>query len=213
MKSFVITIKGHEKSQNVADRCIESGRLNGLSIEKFDAITPEQDVFKICKGLGINTDHFSDRYSRLENSIACFLSHYTLWKICQDINEPIVILEHDAIITNSLPTTLPNFVGNIGKPSYGKFKTPTTLGWGKLVSKSYFPGCHAYIVTPMGAELIIKASNKEAQTPDIYLSRTRFDWLQEHYPYCAYAKDEFTTVQKKYGCLTKHNYDKNYEIL
>jgi hypothetical protein len=213
MKSFVIAIKGHEKSQGAADRCIESGRLYGLSIKKFDAITPEQDVFKICKDLGINTDNFSDKYSRLENVIACFLSHYTLWKTCQDINEPIAIFEHDAVITAPMPLSLPHFVGNIGEPSYGKYDTPSTIGWGGLVSKPYFPGAHAYIVTPMGADMIIRASNKEAQTPDIYLSRKRFDWLQEHYPYCAYAKDEFTTVQHLKGCTAKHSYTNDYEML
>lgn len=213
MISFVIAIEGHEKSQSVADRCIESGKLNGLHIEKFAAVTPEDDVFKMCEDLNISTEHFTDKWSRLENQMACFLSHYTLWKTCISKNEPIAIFEHDAVITNPLPSIPPNFVGNIGKPSYGKFNTPTTLGWGKLVSKPYFPGCHAYIVTPMGARFLIKKTNKEAMTPDIYLSQSRFNWLEEHYPYCAHAQDDFTTVQNKKGCLAKHNYADTYEIL
>jgi GR25 family glycosyltransferase involved in LPS biosynthesis len=213
MKSFVIAIDGHDKSQQASDRCIKSGKLHGLSVEKFSAITPKDDVYKICASFGIDTSNFSDFYSRLENSIACLLSHYSLWNTCIDLNEPIAIFEHDAVITSPLPATPPNFVGNIGHPSFGRFNTPSTIGWGKLVSKPYFPGCHAYIVTPMGARLLTEKAKKEARTPDIYLDTRRFSWLQEHYPYCAYADDRFTTIQHKRGCAAKHNNDKGYEIL
>jgi hypothetical protein len=81
------------------------------------------------------------------------------------------------------------------------------------VSKPYFPGAHAYIVTPMGAKLLVKRARKEAMTPDVYLHISRFSWLQEYYPYCAYADDRFTTIQHKRGCSAKHNNSENYEIL
>lgn len=213
MRSVVIAIGGHDKSQQAADRCIKSGKLHGVSVEKFAAITPKNDVFKICERSGISTEHFSDTYSRLENQMACFLSHYSLWNTCLHLNEPIAIFEHDAIITSPLPSTLPNFCGNIGAPSYGKFNTPSTIGWGGLVSKPYFPGAHAYIVTPMGAKLLVKRARKEAMTPDVYLHISRFSWLQEYYPYCAYADDRFTTIQHKRGCSAKHNNSEEYEIL
>lgn len=213
MRAVVIAIGGHAKSQQAADRCIKSGKLHGVSVEKFAAITPKNDVFKICERSGISTEHFNDTYSRLENQIACFLSHYSLWNTCIHLNEPIAVFEHDAVITAPLPTVLPNFCGNIGAPSYGKFNTPATIGWGGLVSKPYFPGTHAYIVTPMGAKILTKRARKEANTPDVYLHLSRFGWLQEHYPYCAYAQDDFTTVQNERGCLAKHGFDSSYEII
>ena len=42
----------------------------------------------------INKTHIS------QGEVGCFLSHYLLWKKCIDLNEPILILEDDAIITD-----------------------------------------------------------------------------------------------------------------
>lgn len=213
MRSFVIAINGNEKSQESADRCIDSGMNHGVIIEKFAAVTPKSDVDKICDNTGINTDGFVDKYSKRENCIACFLSHYTLWNTSISLNEPIAIFEHDAIITTPLPATPPNFVGNMGQPSFGKFNTPTTIGWGQLQSKPYFPGCHAYIVTPMGAKLLIKRARREAGPADVFLHISRFGWLQEYYPWCAYADDSFSTVQTHKGTIAKHNYSNEYELI
>ena len=214
MKYFVIAIPGHVKSQASADRCIESGRTYGIEIQKFDAITPDtHDVESIFKQQGIPTKNFTSYYSRRENVLACFMSHYTLWKSCVNHNEPYVIFEHDAIINAPLPQTLPMFVGSIGKPSYGKFSTPSELGWGPLTSKPHFPGAHAYIVTQAGAHVLCETAKTYATTPDVFLSKQRFMWLQEYYPWCAYADDSYSTVQKVQGCLAKHNFNSDFEYL
>ena len=34
--------------------------------------------------------------------MACFVSHYRLWYKCKDLNEPILVLEHDAIFIRNL---------------------------------------------------------------------------------------------------------------
>lgn len=212
MKSFVIAIDGHEKSQQAADRCIESGKRYGWDIQKFSAITPHQDIFAICERIGIDSTRFIGKYSKTPNSIAAFLSHYTLWKSCVEHNEPFAIFEHDAVLQNSPPPP-PIFVGNIGQPSYGKFNTPSTLGWGELCSKPYFPGAHAYIVTPVGASVLCIEAKNEAMTTDVYLDKRRFNFLQEYYPWIATADDSFTTIQEETGCLAKHNYGKEFEIV
>lgn len=214
MRAFVIAIGGNVKSQESAERCIASGKKYGIEVEKMAAITPRNNVDEICKNAGIvNTDKFTDQYSKRDNCIACFLSHYTLWSTCVSLNEPIAIFEHDAVITAPLPSAPPNFCGNIGKPSFGKFNTPATIGWGGLVSKPYFPGCHAYIVTPTGAKLLKKRARREAGPADVFLHISRFGWLQEYYPYCAYADDSFSTVQTQRGTLAKHNNSDDYELI
>ena len=47
MKSFVIAIENHTPSQQVADRCIDSGKKYGIHVEKWKATTP--DDFPIDK--------------------------------------------------------------------------------------------------------------------------------------------------------------------
>jgi glycosyl transferase family 25 len=103
MRAFVITINSNVQSRLSAERCIASGKKYGLNIETMAAITPKDDVDKLCVNVGIvNTEKFDDKYSKRDNCIACFLSHYTLWKTCISLNEPIVIFEHDAIVTGTL---------------------------------------------------------------------------------------------------------------
>ena len=64
----------------------------------------------------------------------------------------------------------------------------------------------------VSAKLLIDAAPFNAMTTDIYLSLSRFDWLEEYYPWSAEAQDTFTTIQNVTGCLAKHNYDSNYDI-
>lgn len=215
MKYFVITIPHHKGSQENAKRCIESGKRYGIDIQTFDAITPEtHDVEGIFRQQGISTSNFSTKYSRWENVLACFLSHYTLWMSCvNNKTEAYTIFEHDAVINSPLPSKPPMFVGTFGKPSYGKYITPSHLGWGSLTSKPYFPGAHAYTVTTMGAKMLVEAAKEEACTPDLFLNRRRFPWLQEFYPWCAYVDDSFSTIQKVEGCLAKHNFSSEFEYL
>lgn len=215
MKYFVIAIPHHEGSQAGADRCIESGKRYGIDIQKFDAITPDtHDIEAIFKQQGITTSNFVTKFSKWENVLACFMSHYTLWMSCVNHKtEPYTIFEHDAVINAALPPKPPMFVGTFGKPSYGRFATPTHLGWGELTSKKHFPGAHAYTITPIGAHMLIQAAKDKACTPDIFLSKHRFSWLQEYYPWSAYVDDSFSTVQKIEGCLAKHNFNSEFEYL
>jgi hypothetical protein len=214
MKHYVIAIPDHEGSQTNADRCIESGKRYGVQIEKFDAITPEtHDVEAIFKQQGISTSNFSSKYSKWENVLACFLSHYTLWQSCTHHNQPYTIFEHDAVINAPLPEKPPMFVGSFGKPSYGKFETPSHLGWGELTSKPYFPGAHAYTITPIGGHMLCLAAKYKAAPTDVFLDKRRFEWLQEYYPWSAYVDDSFSTVQKVEGCLAKHNFNSEFDYL
>ena len=41
MKAYVISIPGHEYSESVARRCIESADKVGIQVEKFDAVTKD----------------------------------------------------------------------------------------------------------------------------------------------------------------------------
>lgn len=213
MRSFVITIEGNKESQTAADRCISSGMDHGCHIEKFDAITPKDNVYKICDDAGITSKKFTNTHSKIENAIGCFLSHYKLWELSISIDEPIAIFEHDAIVTEPLPNTPPEYCGIIGSPSYNRHITPKTEGWNRLSSSPYFLGTHAYMVTPEGAKSLVEKSKTEACPPDYFLHISRFAWLQEYYPWCAYADDNFSTIQKASGCRTKHGYNSEYRFV
>lgn len=213
-KPFVITIKGHKESEAAARRCIDSGVRFGYDVKTFLATTPD-NVDETMRSFKIPTKPFEDnRYSRVQNVKSCFMSHYRLWDYALKSNEVIMVLEHDAVFVTPLPEVI-HHSGciSVGKPSYGKFNIPTTIGVNPLMSKPYFPGAHAYIITPQAAKVITEKAAVSPAPADLFLNISNFPWLQELYPWCVEVKDEFSTVQMKEGCFAKHNYSTNYQLL
>jgi len=185
---------------------MESGGKFGVEVEIHSAVTPDDQPLELVRRYGLSAARFRDnKYSRLEPCVATFLSHYELWWKCAKGTEKLLILEHDAVFHAGLPD-LSEVIGacSLGRPSFGSFVTPKE-GLGPLTSKPYFPGAHAYVVTPPGAEKLIEAAEREACPTDIFLSVERFRWLQEFYPWPVVAEDRFTTIQKEEGCKAKHN--------
>ena len=82
MKAYVITIRGNINSVQSANKCIDSGKRHGLDIEKWSAITPEDNPVELAKIKGIDAIQFQEKYSRMENCIAAFMSHYSVWEEC-----------------------------------------------------------------------------------------------------------------------------------
>lgn len=215
MKNYVITIDTNAKSVKSAERCIQSALYCGLEVEKYIAITPQNTkIYDVLDQQGISPNGFKEVYSRLDNCIAAFLSHYSLWKKAVELNEEVTIFEHDAVITNQIPEFINyRYCISFGKPSYGKYNIPSNIGVNRLTSKKYFPGAHGYRVKPTGAKLLMEQAKKAAKPTDVFLHIDSFPWLEEYYPWPVEARDTFTTIQNTEGCLAKHNYNDEYEII
>lgn len=185
-----------------------------MDIKNWPATTPKDNLYELYELNGINPEGFVEQYSRLENCMAAFYSHYSLWMHCVELGHEITIFEHDAVVVDRIPDFI-DFKGcvNLGKPSYGKFKTPKKLGVNKLTSKEYFPGAHAYRITVSGAKALIKQAKISAKPTDVFLHNDTFSWLEEMNPWPVEAKDSFSTIQKLEGCIAKHGYNETYEIL
>lgn len=208
MKSFVITIMSMEESVRCADRCIKTAKKHGTTVEYFDAVTPKDDPESFLKNEGVPLEGFKGIYSRWQNVLSCFSSHYTLWKECAEGKEDYLIFEHDAVVLDKIPKLHYRGLISFGQPSYGSYKTPPSFGVNKLISKQYFPGAHAYMIKPRAAQVVIERAKRDACPTDVFLGNDRFDFLEEYYPWPVVVKDHFTTVQKDAGCQAKHSYRK-----
>lgn len=213
MKAKVITIMDNARSVQAAERCIESGKSYRLEIEMHKAITPEDNPIQMAEDLGIPQGTFDNKFSRYENCLAAFLSHRSLWQEAYDTRTPMVIFEHDAVMKDYLPDVFKGLVVNFGKPSYGSWITPSFLGEGPLTTKKYFPGAHAYYVSPVGAFSLLERCVIDPGPTDVFLSLERFSFLTEINPWRAEALDDFTTIQKQEGCKAKHRYNEEYDIV
>ena len=127
MKAFVIYV-------DTSDKSVKSAK-HTQSIFK-DTLDIDVNLFK-----GINTDNVWQTYvdsnfnildikkfggGEISAEIATFFSHYNLWLKCIELDTPLLILEHDAILNDTKIdlSILKNFEGdllNLGKPNWGSY--------------------------------------------------------------------------------------------
>jgi hypothetical protein len=117
--TYIISIQGNRVSEQLTQQCIDSckkiGQPNVKIFPAFDATDSpikiqdhdlgkpigEMGTIKVpemLKGQAFINFLRLRRSDLLMTQIACFLSHYSLWCMCLDKDQPIVILEHDAMM-------------------------------------------------------------------------------------------------------------------
>lgn len=103
--AYIIRIKDNQTSEQLAERCANSCRDHNINFEFFDAIdatsgeiilTEEQKTNQYLNLIKLTNTLLSPC------EIACFISHYLLWCKCIELNEPIIILEHDAVMIKNI---------------------------------------------------------------------------------------------------------------
>ena len=116
MIARIITLDNNPISQRSADICKNSsvGVGNKFDIDTLWAVTPEQvpmimnaNMFQWSYTIDGHRDDFATGLSLrsyptavIERRIACFLSHWLCWKQSVETNQPVLVLEHDAIFTD-----------------------------------------------------------------------------------------------------------------
>ena len=117
VKAYIITMEDNESSVSRSQACQDSVKVfcPNLEVETFSATQPNtiyKHTMETFGGLvqwtwpqshfGEGIDMTTGLYKRMYEAVdqkrveACALSHFRLWKLCAEGNEPIVVLEHDA---------------------------------------------------------------------------------------------------------------------
>lgn len=205
MRAHIITIVSLPESVAAAERCRASCAAFGLTAEIFPAITPEQAESSFASA-GWPVHAFTHNpYSRPLPCMACFASHASLWSLCVYLGQPLIVMEHDAIMVRPLPDLTDTLCCvNLGKPSFGQWRQPKD-GLQPLTSAGHFKGAHAYAIGPAAAAVFLARAKTTAEPTDVFLNRYRFPFLQEYHPWPFECRDEVTTIQRELGCKAKHN--------
>jgi GR25 family glycosyltransferase involved in LPS biosynthesis len=108
MKAFIITIKGMDASERLAERAFTSAQTYGYDPYYFPAYTKDDSITfleanNVRAVWNKDTPYFDlyNRWTSVGGTRGCFASHYSLWLKAIELDEPIIILEHDAIITSA----------------------------------------------------------------------------------------------------------------
>lgn len=197
--AYIITLKNNSNSERMAQRCKES--CDRLDIPSkfwyaYDGTGAEITEPEHLENAG-HMKWFKCVDSELSKSeVACALSHISLWCHCIEIDRPIIILEHDAIMLERISEhPVFNSILYLGcKEQYEK-KYPVSMipPYGSVGRNYYFTWrAHAYIIDPQVAKnmvaLVLKNGIFEAL--DIMIRADMFSILQLG----LYAYDESETI-------------------
>lgn len=161
-KAYIIRVKDNERSESMAKRCSDSCDSVGMPWQYWDAYNgysrriKEPDHSKnnpLMKMLKI-TDHYLTR-----GEVACALSHISLWSYCAEIDKPIVILEHDAVmlqpyvqhqVYNSIC-----YLGGNEQVNLGWQQLPTPPHASEGPNYHFICRAHAYAIDPCVAKNLL----------------------------------------------------------
>ena len=221
MKAFIITIIKNSTSLNHAENCLKSIKDTNseLDAQIYLATTPDT-LFDVewtwpLQNI-INCNKTNLRlipYKTVDNKkrIAAAQSHYRLWKKCVNLNEPICILEHDAIFTNKFtPIETSDDVGaySINDPRGNTFKSKdyhnklkegmNEVPWvTKCEVPQGMPGHSAYVIKPWAAKKIIDKQDQFGWWPnDAIMCRQLCSWVRVYKPYFTRTQGITSTTSK-----------------
>jgi hypothetical protein len=157
--AYIIRINGHNTSENFAKQCAESCAKVNVPFTYWDAYNGINETLtapdhlvddKFMKMLKVS-DHFLTK-----TELACALSHISLWARCVEIDSPLIVLEHDAIMVAPYKEhTMYNsicYLGSIEQASknWGVYPTPPHGSMGP--NYHFMCRAHAYSIDPAVAK-------------------------------------------------------------
>jgi len=167
--SYVIA---HTSSPVVGD-CVRSLKQHGWPYQLWPAVDGRTVTQQDWNRIGVSMSE-AGKMTRRPGAQGCWLSHFGVWSECVRLNTPVIVLEHDALVTESWPNTVDLEPQVIKLYTTAECKINPAFGrWSK--------GAHAYTVTPAQAQtLITDAQQRGAQAVDKHLGDLVLPWTFYH---------------------------------
>ncbi|AVV84476.1 glycosyltransferase family 25 protein [Shewanella putrefaciens] len=182
MKIFVISL---ERSIERRTQMIAKFAKAGIEFEFFNAVDASEEGFTLSDRVAPNVTKKRKGYELLNSEVACYASHYLLWEKCVEMNQPIVIVEDHAELTDDFKATLAIAFQHINEFGYIKLSAP--LKARKFIEDKKIDTFHSighytkntcfttgYIVSPDVAKCFIKASDRIVEPVDDFMEKP---WL------------------------------------
>lgn len=156
LKSFVIVLDNHDWGQEMAADAVASGISHGWDIQKISAVdgrTLDMDAYLKSRGLRQFPGHKKQINAMKRPGVfGNLFSHWNLWQMSIDLNQPIGCFEHDIVFHGSPDKLDLNFKHLLKLDRSRQQKNYST---GKC-----YQGVYAYIIKPEGAKRLIDWGHK-----------------------------------------------------
>lgn len=193
MKSFVIHLSKIRPSLETAIKTKEELEKCSITTELWEGCYGD-DVEKqfletnrkihpwSFKGPAATYDVNDSRYANKNNRPGikgCFMSHYTLWQKCVELNEPIMIWEDDIMIRRGYipvewkdvlilalghPSKSERYLNYLNEP---KLENPSA----EYFPNSSMPGCCGYAIKPHAAKILVEVYKNSYLPADNAINR------------------------------------------
>lgn len=157
--AYIITLKDNLVSTQLSFRCQMSCKKNNIPFKIWDA-------YDGTSGTIVEPDHLKQKsfmswFKQVDHElsvteVACALSHISLWAHCVELDKPIIILEHDAVMLKPIEMhSLFNSIIYLGnaeqyKKNWPVLATPTHASNGN--NYHFICRAHAYCIDPQVAK-------------------------------------------------------------
>ncbi|MCU8238254.1 glycosyltransferase family 25 protein [Vibrio vulnificus] len=155
-------------------------KLN-VDFEFFNAIDGSKPDFLNFDKVDNSLTFSRKGYHLKTGEIACFSSHYELWKHCVELNQPLIILEDNVDISDDFPTLIDTLYNEISRFGYiklaatfpSKFNpiTPLTDRYSLGQYRKKTCGTTAYAISPKAAKQFIQHAGTFIEPVDDYLEK------------------------------------------
>jgi len=220
MKAYIITLSGNPTSMAAARACHDSAQRHGYDVEYFEASTGKtgsawlrQENVKPITVTGEGSPALIQHQRGWLNqpgTIGCYASHYRLWQKAVEIQEPIVIFEHDALALAPFPAIDWQDVlhleceGNLVRLA-AEWAQGDRMETGTGVYRMGFrttefpdlvcmPCCHAYAIKPHAAQAMIADAKAHGWFAVDRAMREPVVMIETHNPSLATFQTEYMHV-------------------
>lgn len=217
MKTFII-FNDSQSSKKYLRICVESihSTRSALNINEFLGTDPDsmfnvawswpERKKSVCNKTKLTLTAY--RNTDIRKRIACAQSHYLLWKKCIELDETILILEHDAIFTKRFePFDFDGGICSINSPINATFNADlydhlliegvNEVPWvADRTIPQGLPGNSAYIIKPWAARVLIDLQDTIGWWPnDAIMCRQLCPWLRCYKPYFTEVQNILSTTK------------------
>ena len=227
IKTFIIHLSEHSQSVAYANESLISCEGKNFDAELFQGYYHKTvGKFKEIKNFMSDSraqDFFKEgNMNRFLSKRSIFANGYTLWKKCLELNQNIVVLEHDSIcikkwndpiiddvlILNIQSAFNQKLLKEFVKKNHKQFPqlkkgindyhSPFIYHRKNLYHNSYImPGAAAYALSPKGAEKLVKSAEKYGWEQNDHFINTKN--VKIHYAFPEYFKLKTPNLNLSFG--------------
>lgn len=190
MKTYIIYLSGNDFSVKMAEEASQSLDKFDIKYELFDGVVGSKGI-NVLESYGIKPSAYVKMEHWTNGTIGCLASHYMLWDMCAEQDEPFLILEQDAVVVRDprdlledvdrvchLDSYLPFSSSADGEEHFnaynasmenyepGVHKHPASKFYeSNAITGNTFRGAYAYIMKPKGAKDVLEFTKKHGAFP------------------------------------------------